>query len=88
MRKLVAISGAVMLCMGSVSSQAATRRHTTRHTTTRHATTRHMTPRYVTPSNGCYRWGEAGYTWYPFCLGPSWLYPHQRACRHGYCWYR
>jgi hypothetical protein len=37
---------------------------------------------------GCYRWGETGYHWYDFCLGPSWLYPHQRVCRHGYCWYR
>jgi hypothetical protein len=37
---------------------------------------------------GCYRWGETGYHWYPFCLGPSWLYPHQRVCRQGYCWYQ
>jgi hypothetical protein len=37
---------------------------------------------------GCYRFGEAGYTWYPFCVGPGWLYPHHRVCRHGYCWYR
>jgi hypothetical protein len=37
---------------------------------------------------GCYRLGETGYHWYNFCLGPSWLYPHQRVCRHGYCWYR
>jgi hypothetical protein len=37
---------------------------------------------------GCYRWGEYGYRWYPFCVGPRWLYPHQRVCRHGYCWYR
>ena len=37
---------------------------------------------------GCYRWGETGYHWYPFCLGPSWLYPHQRVCHKGYCWYR
>jgi hypothetical protein len=36
---------------------------------------------------GCYRWGETGYHWYPFCLGPPWLYPHQRVCRGGYCWY-
>jgi hypothetical protein len=37
---------------------------------------------------GCYRLGETGYHWYPFCLGPRWLYPHHRVCRHGYCWYR
>jgi hypothetical protein len=37
---------------------------------------------------GCYRWGETGYHWYPFCLGPTWLYPHQRVCRQGYCWYQ
>ena len=37
---------------------------------------------------GCYRWGETGYHWYNFCLGPSWLYPHQRVCRGGYCQYQ
>lgn len=37
---------------------------------------------------GCYRLGETGYHWYRFCFGPSWLYPHQRICRRGYCWYR
>jgi hypothetical protein len=37
---------------------------------------------------GCFRWGETGYHWYRFCFGPPWLYPHQRVCRHGYCWYR
>jgi hypothetical protein len=37
---------------------------------------------------GCYRLGETGYHWYRFCLGPSFLYPHQRVCRRGYCWYR
>lgn len=37
---------------------------------------------------GCYRLGERGYTWYPFCVGPHWLYPHRRVCRHGACWYR
>ena len=36
---------------------------------------------------GCYRLGEYGYTWYPFCVGPRWLYPHHRVCRHGRCWY-
>jgi hypothetical protein len=37
---------------------------------------------------GCYRLGETGYHWYSFCLGPTWLYPHHRVCRHGYCQYR
>jgi hypothetical protein len=37
---------------------------------------------------GCYRLGETGYHWYRYCFGPSWLYPHQRVCRRGYCWYR
>jgi hypothetical protein len=38
-------------------------------------------------SAGCYRWGETGYHWYRFCFGPAFLYPHQRVCRRGYCWY-
>jgi len=37
---------------------------------------------------GCYRLGEYGYTWYPFCVGPRWLYPHHRVCRAGHCWYQ
>lgn len=37
---------------------------------------------------GCYRLGLSGYHWYRWCIGPSWLYPHRRICRHGYCWYR
>jgi hypothetical protein len=37
---------------------------------------------------GCYRLGETGYHWYGFCFGPTWLYPHHRVCRHGYCRYR
>jgi hypothetical protein len=37
---------------------------------------------------GCYRLGETGYHWYRFCIGPSFLYPHDRVCRHGHCWYR
>jgi hypothetical protein len=37
---------------------------------------------------GCYRWGETGYHWYGFCLGPRFIYPHRRVCRHGYCYYR
>lgn len=36
---------------------------------------------------GCYRLGETGYHWYNFCLGPRFLYPHHRTCRHGYCRY-
>jgi hypothetical protein len=37
---------------------------------------------------GCYRLGETGYHWYSFCLGPRFLYPHHRICRHSYCYYR
>jgi hypothetical protein len=37
---------------------------------------------------GCYRLGETGYHWYRYCLGPSFIYPHHRICRHGRCWYR
>ena len=37
---------------------------------------------------GCYRLGETGYHWYGSCVGPYWLYPHRRVCRHGACWYR
>ena len=37
---------------------------------------------------GCYRLGETGYHWYRYCLGPHWVYPHHRVCRHGRCWYR
>jgi hypothetical protein len=37
---------------------------------------------------GCYRWGETGYHWYRFCVGPDWLYPRERVCRNGHCWYR
>jgi hypothetical protein len=37
---------------------------------------------------GCYRWGETGYHWYGFCVGPRFLYPHHRVCRHGYCYVR
>jgi opacity protein-like surface antigen len=36
---------------------------------------------------GCYRLGETGYHWYHFCVGPSFVYPHRRYCRHGSCWY-
>jgi hypothetical protein len=40
---------------------------------------------------GCYRMGETGYHWYDFCIGPSFLYPHERLCSRHYpdhCWYR
>jgi len=37
---------------------------------------------------GCIRLGETGYHWYRYCVGPGFLYPHQRVCRHGHCWYR
>lgn len=37
---------------------------------------------------GCYRLGLTGYHWYGFCVGPRFLYPHQRVCRHGGCWYQ
>ena len=47
----------------------------------------------ITPQGwnaGCYRFGETGYHWYDFCIGPSVLYPHQKVCsrRHPHhCWY-
>jgi len=37
---------------------------------------------------GCFRLGWSGYHWYRYCAGPYWLYPHQRVCRRGFCWYR
>ena len=37
---------------------------------------------------GCYRLGETGYHWYRWCVGPTWVYPHHRACHHGECYYR
>jgi len=37
---------------------------------------------------GCYRLGLTGYHWYHFCVGPPALYPHQRVCQNGHCWYR
>jgi opacity protein-like surface antigen len=39
-------------------------------------------------SAGCYRLGLTGYHWYGFCVGPSFIYPHERVCRNGHCWYR
>ena len=40
-----------------------------------------------TAEAGCYRMGETGYHWYHSCVGPHFLYPHHRICRHGYCHY-
>jgi hypothetical protein len=37
---------------------------------------------------GCYRMGLGGYHWYHSCVGPRFMYPHHRICRHGHCWYR
>jgi hypothetical protein len=37
----------------------------------------------------CYRWGETGFHKYDFCLGPWFLYPHDKVCdKAGICWYR
>jgi hypothetical protein len=36
---------------------------------------------------GCYRYGLTGYHWYDFCLGPNFVYPHQRTCDRGNCYY-
>jgi opacity protein-like surface antigen len=44
----------------------------------------------ITPqgwNSGCYRFGETGYHWYGFCLGPNFAYPHKRVCDHGNCSY-
>jgi hypothetical protein len=39
--------------------------------------------------SSCYRWGETGYHRYDFCLGPDFIYPHERVCdREGHCWVR
>ena len=37
---------------------------------------------------GCYRWGETGYHWYHWCVGPAFIYPHHRICHHSGCYYR
>jgi hypothetical protein len=47
-----------------------------------------LLPAKAEPGSGCYRWGETGYHWYGFCLGPDFLYPHERVCQQGHCWYR
>jgi hypothetical protein len=82
MRKLVAIAAAGAMLGGaalsSTTSLAAAKRHTARH----------PAPYYPVDNGGCYRWGETGYHWYNFCIGPAWLYPHQRVCRRNYCWYQ
>ena len=45
-----------------------------------------LTP--TTADAGCYRLGMTGYHWYNLCAGPPFLYPHQRVCQNGHCWYR
>ena len=45
-----------------------------------------LTP--VSAEAGCIRMGETGYHWYRYCVGPRFLYPHRRVCRHGHCWLR
>jgi hypothetical protein len=83
MRKLVATAAAgAMLCgaLSSTTALAAAKRHHHRHYA--------PPPSYLPDNSGCYRWGETGYHWYPFCIGPAWLYPHSRVCHQGYCWYR
>jgi hypothetical protein len=64
--------------------EVAQRRHRHRHAA---RPAPESTTREGGAAPGCYRWGETGYHWYNFCLGPSLLYPHQRVCRGGYCWY-
>jgi hypothetical protein len=39
-------------------------------------------------NHGCFRLGETGYHHYDFCLGPDFLYPHERVCDKGSCYYR
>jgi hypothetical protein len=39
-------------------------------------------------SAGCYRMGLSGYHHYRSCIGPHFMYPHHRVCRHHHCWYR
>ena len=84
MRKLVAVVAAgATLCgaaLSSTASLAAARRH--------HHAPYHHAPYRPVDNGGCYRWGETGYHWYNFCIGPAWLYPHRQVCRRGYCWYQ
>jgi hypothetical protein len=40
-------------------------------------------------NHGCFRYGPTGFHHYDFCIGPDFLYAHQRICDHGgSCWYR
>jgi hypothetical protein len=39
-------------------------------------------------NSGCFRWGDSGYHWYGFCLGPNVAYPHKRVCDRGACLYQ
>jgi hypothetical protein len=39
-------------------------------------------------NSGCFRWGDSGYHWYGFCLGPNIAYPHKRVCDRGNCLYQ
>jgi hypothetical protein len=39
-------------------------------------------------NHGCFRFGETGYHWYNFCVGPDFVYPHHQVCDHtGWCSY-
>jgi hypothetical protein len=38
-------------------------------------------------NHGCFRWGETGYHWYGFCLGPDFVYPHHKTCGQNGCSY-
>jgi hypothetical protein len=104
MRQLTAIAGAAavlgIVAVSSTASHAAAgsdkakatrpaKHNVARHRYSRHGGAAGPAHKYTREGgHGCYRWGETGYHWYDFCLGPSWLYPHQRVCRQGYCWYR
>jgi hypothetical protein len=39
-------------------------------------------------NHGCFRNGETGYHHYDFCLGPDFVYPHEKVCDKGSCYYR
>lgn len=87
MRKLVAIAAAAATFCGAALSSTASLAAARRHYPAPHHP--RAAPYYPADNSGCYRWGEAGYRWYNFCIGPAWLYPHYRTCnRQGYCWYR
>jgi len=82
MSKLVAIAA------GGVALSVATISPATLHAAAAKRVTLPIEATRSVEKAGCYRLGETGYHWYRFCFGPTWLYPHQRVCRHGYCWYR